>query len=756
MPLPDDDDDSSLVVSKKSSSANAGGISIKRKKQAMSQCTIRRKRKRHQRPNRHRHRHHASVVQEINEVTLENLTIRIVPILVEASNDDATATTTTTTAAAAAAEQQQAQQQLGATTHNINNQATTTTTTRTTCRTVPPPPKVFWLRLIDPYPYTFVSFAKARWVGRTIFDVYTSEFKSYPPSYYRYAIQTGRIQVIQRRKNNNNKNDHCSSSENNSSSNNNNESMTTTMTTVSCDYRVQAPDALCHTVHRHEPAVQVVTTSYCGPQPTQMQILPSPLIKIVGETAEVLAVDKPSTLPVHPCGGYHQNSLIPLLERERNNNTDTSNNDDDHDDDDNTTSAKKKTPKQKQQQHFYTIHRLDRLTSGLVILAKSSLVAAKWAKAILERRSCTKLYLARVRGRFPMNIIQSSSSGVVIPRLSGEQHQFPVYGEWKEGEQNEAAVRKKEEVAEKEVEWLRKRNAFGYWMTTLRESVINSSNSTGCDDDGSVTRISLEEFSSIKNTTQEWLNVLSTGRNGGALSNTSAASATKRLTWLHFACPVRIANIKDGVCESGTFENLGAETYLRTVKPAQTSFAPIAYDSTTDTTVVLCRPGTGRTHQIRVHLQHLGHPIANDPNYTHDRDMWYADPLGNQVCQNAKACLDAMDAANSNRAQEDTPPLQESLVTSDVPATETEIDRMLQLPHRTQNESSDEFLRRTCVWCARSGGQQEERNKKEFLVRSPGIWLHALQYRVKLDCCEEPVCFTTDPPSWCNLESSDN
>ena len=31
--------------------------------------------------------------------------------------------------------------------------------------------------------------------------------------------------------------------------------------------------------------------------------------------------------------------------------------------------------------------------------------------------------------------------------------------------------------------------------------------------------------------------------------------------------------------------------------------------------MVQCLPFTGRTHQIRVHLQFLGHPIANDPIY---------------------------------------------------------------------------------------------------------------------------------------------
>eukprot|EP01047_Picozoa_sp_COSAG01_P012803 COSAG01_NODE_585_length_15160_cov_15.779473_4_plen_171_part_00 len=50
-------------------------------------------------------------------------------------------------------------------------------------------------------------------------------------------------------------------------------------------------------------------------------------------------------------------------------------------------------------------------------------------------------------------------------------------------------------------------------------------------------------------------------------------------------------------------------------RPARTSIWELGYDTGSNTALVLCRPHTGRTHQIRVHLQWLGAPIANDPNY---------------------------------------------------------------------------------------------------------------------------------------------
>ncbi|KIJ52562.1 hypothetical protein M422DRAFT_58697 [Sphaerobolus stellatus SS14] len=50
-------------------------------------------------------------------------------------------------------------------------------------------------------------------------------------------------------------------------------------------------------------------------------------------------------------------------------------------------------------------------------------------------------------------------------------------------------------------------------------------------------------------------------------------------------------------------------------KPAQTIFKRLFYEPETNSSVLLCRPLTGRSHQIRVHLQFLGYPIANDPIY---------------------------------------------------------------------------------------------------------------------------------------------
>ena len=82
-----------------------------------------------------------------------------------------------------------------------------------------------WLRVVKPYAYNFSTYAKGRWEGRTIIDVYSTEFGSYPRSYYETAIHQGRILVSDKK--------------------------------VSTSYIVKGGDVLSHTVHRHEPGVAV-------------------------------------------------------------------------------------------------------------------------------------------------------------------------------------------------------------------------------------------------------------------------------------------------------------------------------------------------------------------------------------------------------------------------------------------------------------------------------------------------------------------
>lgn len=61
-------------------------------------------------------------------------------------------------------------------------------------------------------------------------------------------------------------------------------------------------------------------------------------------------------------------------------------------------------------------------------------------------------------------------------------------------------------------------------------------------------------------------------------------------------------------------------------REALTRYRLLASDGTES--LVECRPKTGRTHQIRVHLKHLGHPVVGDPVYgrrgSHERHMLHA------------------------------------------------------------------------------------------------------------------------------------
>jgi tRNA pseudouridine32 synthase/23S rRNA pseudouridine746 synthase len=50
-------------------------------------------------------------------------------------------------------------------------------------------------------------------------------------------------------------------------------------------------------------------------------------------------------------------------------------------------------------------------------------------------------------------------------------------------------------------------------------------------------------------------------------------------------------------------------------KPAHTCYWLLNYDIETNTSRVELKPTTGRTHQLRVHMQAIGHPILGDDLY---------------------------------------------------------------------------------------------------------------------------------------------
>jgi tRNA pseudouridine32 synthase/23S rRNA pseudouridine746 synthase len=50
-------------------------------------------------------------------------------------------------------------------------------------------------------------------------------------------------------------------------------------------------------------------------------------------------------------------------------------------------------------------------------------------------------------------------------------------------------------------------------------------------------------------------------------------------------------------------------------KPSLTRWRMLEHDQASDTTRVELEPVTGRTHQLRVHLAALGHPILGDALY---------------------------------------------------------------------------------------------------------------------------------------------
>ncbi|XP_037550831.1 RNA pseudouridylate synthase domain-containing protein 2 [Nematolebias whitei] len=177
------------------------------------------------------------------------------------------------------------------------------------------------LRKVYPYYFDFKTYCKGRWIGKSLQEVFTNEFRAESMEYYEKAVEKGRIRL------------------------NGNPVKNLSMV-------LRNNDLIGNTVHRHEPPV-----------------VGRPL-EILVDDGEVLVVDKPASIPVHPCGRFRHNSVIFILGKEHG------------------ISA------------LHTIHRLDRLTSGVLLFART-LETSKKLDQMVRDRQLEKEYVCRVEGEFP-------------------------------------------------------------------------------------------------------------------------------------------------------------------------------------------------------------------------------------------------------------------------------------------------------------------------------------------------------------------
>nr|CDS26944.1 ribosomal pseudouridine synthase [Hymenolepis microstoma] len=272
--------------------------------------------------------------------------------------------------------------------------------------------------VVVPYHYIYTAFCKRRWVNCKLLDILDQEFNFDEMDVIVQRILSGQIRV------------NCDK--------------------VPLDYILRDSDLLEHDVHRHE-----------------LPILDNP-IAVVHEDESVLVVNKPPSMPIHPCGQYHHNTLVKILHNE------------------------------KGMKNLRVIHRLDRMTSGLVLIAKTYDAAMKISCQISDRE-VVKFYVAEVEGHFKGLPVEDGIEGK---------------------------------------------------SDTPKPVIVDQPLGRLCDKMG--------------------LNAVIAESEGG--------------------------------------------------KPSKTSFLPLLFKKpksadSPGSTIVLARLYTGRTHQVRIHLQYLGFPIVDDPLY---------------------------------------------------------------------------------------------------------------------------------------------
>lgn len=193
-------------------------------------------------------------------------------------------------------------------------------------------------------------------------------------------------------------------------------------------------------------------------------------------------------------------------------------------------------------------------------------------------------------------------------------------------------------------------------------------------------------------------------------------------------CPLKVVSHREGIhaCNPSGKESLSA-------------FKMLNYDRVSDTSLVICRPITGRTHQLRLHLQLLGNPIANDPCY--GGSLFYGEEEKRQKAARALKRMQDLDLQPLSRIPHFDTTLTEDASSMAKIAEEggakreegkddkghDKWDENEGSDERREGESTEEYLSRTCRYCRaeRTSGMAD----LEAALHCDGIWLHAWQYK---------------------------
>ena len=172
---------------------------------------------------------------------------------------------------------------------------------------------------------------------------------------------------------------------------------------------------------------------------------------------------------------------------------------------------------------------------------------------------------------------------------------------------------------------------------------------------------------------------------------------------MNFQSMIKLINFSEEItCDAPLAifaHKLGINHVSEKGKESCTVFKKLASDGTFS--LIEAKPLTGRTHQIRVHLQYLGFPIANDPLYG-CKEIW-GENLGKGNLDNST--LERITDLLSRKLQTD--------------------------PKDDQEDETDVAL---CFDCANPRTDPEKSDLS--------IWLHSLKY--------EGVgwSYSSEPPKW--------